>query len=527
MLSRLTRGQVFAFVLLGLIALAYASVVYVKLPQKLGIGRYEVSVELPNTSDLYTSAAVTLRGHQIGEVNSIELTDTGVRAVLDINDAAKIPLDSAAEVRSVSAIGEQYLNFVPKAEGGPDLQPDDVVPVSKVKLSVPEVAVLDNVDRLLTSLPVDDLNTTVSELSTGFTGTGESLGRLLDATSDLTKTAQDYLPELRGLIDNLGPFLKTQQRLSPQLHSEFKDLNEFTSDLREADGDLRGTIDKIPPVQQEVISLVDGLKDPLPKLLNDLTNVGEVAKVYLPGIQQVLVVLPTGINTLQNTVYASSTFGAGKLNFKAVLGDPPACNTGFLPESQNRSPNDESYRDPAYDANCKTPRDALTGVRDGKNYPCPNKDLRNISASGCGLNFQSKEDAQKAEDEATATMKKSFDREPDSRKVPVNSIFPAAGSAGFEEGALTADPYNPANYGAPGTPLYGPQTQRGPRVPLNSMSLNAKAFAPSTYDAGTGAFLAPGGAPFLLGGARPLAPGASTSGDWRSLIAGPLGVPTK
>lgn len=524
MLTRLTRGQVFAFVFLGLVALAYASIVYVKLPQKLGVGRYYVSVELPNTSDLYESSAVTLRGHQIGEVKKLELTDTAVRATLDIDDAAKIPVDSVAQIRSVSAIGEQYLNFVPTREDGPALQPNDVVPVSKVKLPVPEVDVLKNVDTLVTSIPAADLNTTVDEFATGFANTGDSLGRLLDATADLTKTAQDNLPALRGLIDNLQPFLATQQRLSPQLHSEFANLNKFTGVVRDSDPELRGTIDKIPPVNHEVRALVGDLKDPLPRLLNDLTNVGEVVKVYLPAVQQTLVVLPTGLNALQNTVYASQIFGAAKLDFKAVLQDPPACNTGFLPDSANRSPFDQSYRPPAYNANCKTPKDAFTGVRDGKNYPCPNNDRRAISAADCGLKFQSKDDAQRAEDEATETMKKSFFDRPDSRKVPAYSIFPAAGDAGYEDGALHDDPYNPLNYGVPGTPLFNAQTGFGPRIPLsNSSNLSLKTSSPgsvTTYDQATGAFLAPDGAPFLLGGARTAAPGS----DWRSLLNGPLGV---
>ena len=521
MLSRLTRGQVFVFVFLGLVALAYASVVYVKLPQKLGVGRYYVSVELPNTSNLYESSAVTIRGREIGVVKKLELTDTGVRATLDIDNEAKIPVDSVAEIRSVSAIGEQYLNFVPTSDGGADLQSNDVVPVSKVKLPVATVDVLKNVDRLVSSIPTADLNTTVDEFSTGFANTGESLGRLLDATADLTKTAQDNLPALRGLIDNLQPFLATQERLSPQLHSELANLNKFTGVLRDSDPALRGTIEKIPPVNHEVRALVGDLKDTLPSLLHDLTNVGEVAKVYLPAIQQTIIVLPTGLNTLQNTVYASQIFGAAKLDFKAVLGDPPACNTGFLPDTANRSPFDQSYRPPAYQANCKTPRDALTGVRDGKNYPCPNNGRRDIDASGCGLNFQDKKDAQHAEDEATKTMKESFEDRPDSRKVPVQSIFPAAGDAGYEDGASHDDPF------APSPALLAAQSSFGPRVPLNTSSnLALRTSAPgsvTTYDQATGAFLAPDGAPFLLGGARTAGP----SGDWRSLLNGPLGVTGK
>jgi hypothetical protein len=59
-----------------------------------------------------------------------------------------------------------------------------------------------------------------------------------------------------------------------------------------------------------------------------------------------------------------------------------------------------------------------------------------------------------------------------------------------------------------------------------SSNLALKASSPgsvTTYDQATGAFLAPDGAPFLLGGARTAAPGS----DWRSLLNGPLGVTGK
>jgi phospholipid/cholesterol/gamma-HCH transport system substrate-binding protein len=91
MLSRLARGQVLAFVVLTLVALSYASIVYVKLPERLGIGRHTLYVELTDSGDLYPRAAVAMRGVPIGEVERLELTPTGAHAVLSVDDDALIP----------------------------------------------------------------------------------------------------------------------------------------------------------------------------------------------------------------------------------------------------------------------------------------------------------------------------------------------------------------------------------------------------------------------------------------------------
>ena len=52
---------------------------------------------------------VTYRGTEVGRVESVQLTDTGVDAVLSLNSDVEIPADLDAEVHSVSAVGEQYV----------------------------------------------------------------------------------------------------------------------------------------------------------------------------------------------------------------------------------------------------------------------------------------------------------------------------------------------------------------------------------------------------------------------------------
>ena len=86
---------------------------YVRLPEMLGIGQYRVTVELPQTGGLYRRCNVTYRGAQVGQVESVRLTDTGVAAVLSLDSNVKIPADVEAEVHSVSAVGEQYVQLAP------------------------------------------------------------------------------------------------------------------------------------------------------------------------------------------------------------------------------------------------------------------------------------------------------------------------------------------------------------------------------------------------------------------------------
>ena len=96
--------------------------VYMQAPTLLGIGRITVKLELPATGGLYRSANVTYRGVQVGKVTAVALTADGAEATLSLGTSPKIPADLQAEVRSVSAVGEQYVDLRPRTDSPPYLQ---------------------------------------------------------------------------------------------------------------------------------------------------------------------------------------------------------------------------------------------------------------------------------------------------------------------------------------------------------------------------------------------------------------------
>jgi phospholipid/cholesterol/gamma-HCH transport system substrate-binding protein len=117
MLTRLVRRQLVAFAAVTIVVLAILMLNYVKLPAVLGFGRYEVTANLPEAGGLYPRANVTYRGHEVGVVTSVDLRGGGgVVARLQIDDGVKIPRSAQVQVRSVSALGEQYLDLVPDPE---------------------------------------------------------------------------------------------------------------------------------------------------------------------------------------------------------------------------------------------------------------------------------------------------------------------------------------------------------------------------------------------------------------------------
>ena len=115
MLTRAIRIQLVIFTIVTVLAIVILGWYYLRVPRLVGIGQYTLYADLPASGGLYKTSNVTYRGIQIGKVTAVAPTESGVRATMSIDDRYKIPVDASANVHSVSAVGEQYLDLVSTA----------------------------------------------------------------------------------------------------------------------------------------------------------------------------------------------------------------------------------------------------------------------------------------------------------------------------------------------------------------------------------------------------------------------------
>ncbi|PRC42935.1 mammalian cell entry protein, partial [Mycobacterium sp. ITM-2017-0098] len=113
MLDRLTRLQLSIFAIVTVLSVGAVSFFYLHVPAALGIGAYDVTANFVAGGGLYENANVTYRGVTIGKVEAVGLSDNGVVAHMRLNSDTPVPENVTATVKSVSAIGEQYVDLVP------------------------------------------------------------------------------------------------------------------------------------------------------------------------------------------------------------------------------------------------------------------------------------------------------------------------------------------------------------------------------------------------------------------------------
>ena len=88
MLTRFVRIQLVIFTVTALVGISVMAFKYLQVQTFLGVGRLDVTLELPASGGLYQFSNVTYRGVQVGEVTSVDVVKTGgadsVRATLSI-----------------------------------------------------------------------------------------------------------------------------------------------------------------------------------------------------------------------------------------------------------------------------------------------------------------------------------------------------------------------------------------------------------------------------------------------------------
>lgn len=371
MLTRFVRNQLIIFTIASVVGVSAMVLGYMQLPTLLGIGRMEVKMELPRTGGLYRFSNVTYRGVQIGKVTRVQANRSGVEATLSLDTSPKIPADLVARVLSVSAVGEQYVDLQPRTDSGPYLGDGSVIAEKDTTVPQQVGPMLDQVNALLDSIPKDRLAELLDEMFTGLNGSADDLSVLVDSAAKVSADFDDVADRARALIDDGRPLLEGQAVSADALRTWARSLAGVTGQLRSNDEQLRGVLRNGPGALEEVSRLLNDVKPTLPVLLANLTTVGQIAVTYNASLEQLLVLLPPYVGSVQAVrLPRNNPTGFTQGDFTLTLNDPPACTVGFLPPSSWRSPSDLSDIDTPDGLYCKLPQDSPIAVRGARNYPC-------------------------------------------------------------------------------------------------------------------------------------------------------------
>ena len=371
MLDRLARIQLMIFAVITVLAVGAIAVFYLHIPAKVGLGSYKIDVNFVAGGGIYENANVTYRGVTIGRVESVGLTSDGIVANMRLNSGTPVPDNVTATVKSVSAVGEQYIDLVPPQDPTTSMLANGAsIGQDRTAIGQDIAGMLQQADMLVSSIDNSRLQDLLSETFKAFNGSGPELARLIQSSRLLVDGANNSYEQTSALIDQAGPFLDAQIRSGDDIRSLADGLARLTNEVNQADPQVRTLLQTAPGAADVASTAFSGIRPSFPVLAANLANLGRVGVIYHKAIEQSLVIFPALMAALLTVGGGVPVDEGGKLDFKISLGDPATCNVGFLPATEIRSPGDETVRDLPTDLYCKTAQNDPAVVRGARNYPC-------------------------------------------------------------------------------------------------------------------------------------------------------------
>lgn len=367
MLTRLIKTQLVVLTGVAVAAVVVLGWYFLRIPSRVGIGQYTLYAELPQSGGLYRTANVTYRGITIGKVTGVEPTELGARATMSIDNHYQIPADASANVHSVSAVGEQYLDLVSSRDRGPFLRNGQTI--TKSTVPSPIGPALDSANRGLAVLPKDKVASLLYEASQALGGLGPSLRRLVDATQAIAHDFRGSIDDVDDIITRSAPIIDSQVNSGDRIKRWAANANTLAAQTARQDQALRSILTNAAPTADQVNAAFSDVRESLPQTLANLEVVIDMLKRYHNGVEQALVFLPQS-GAIAQSVTAEFP-GQAALGVGAIaLNQPPPCLTGFLSASEWRAPADTSIAPLPAGTYCKIPMDATNVVRGARNIPC-------------------------------------------------------------------------------------------------------------------------------------------------------------
>jgi phospholipid/cholesterol/gamma-HCH transport system substrate-binding protein len=300
--------------LVVIVAVGFFYIAFDVLQYRIGAQPFPVEVRLPRAGGLFAGGYVSYRGVEVGRVTSLQLQPDGVTAHLSIDPGTRIPLDTVVRVRDLSAVGEQYVDFLPRAAGGPYLHRGSVVGGPATPVPVAVGTLLANTSRFSNSLDDTDINALLHTLTLALQGVGPQLRTVLTASENLFADLQQVQPATSEDITGGNTLLDTGLSTNADVSSFSTELAQLTAQLKASNGDLASTLSNGSAATAQVQQLLASDTPSIDDLSTNLDTLSGITAADDPALQALLQVIPVFANDAASTENNGVIQGEFKVN---------------------------------------------------------------------------------------------------------------------------------------------------------------------------------------------------------------------
>lgn len=179
--------------------------------------RTNLSMNVPEINGLVPDSNVLFRGVAVGKVTKTSVNVDSASIDFWVGAEYKIPTDTQVELQNLSALGESYIELVPRSEGGPLLENNQRISTESVvaPASVSELAT--SATRILDQLEPGALQRIITEADAAFPDPVRVLPNLSRTTTLFNNMLNGLNGEGRALLDNFGTLIRNSEWINPNL----------------------------------------------------------------------------------------------------------------------------------------------------------------------------------------------------------------------------------------------------------------------------------------------------------------------
>jgi virulence factor Mce-like protein len=321
---------------------------------------YRITVELPNSAGLLPNQDVTLRGVPIGRVQRLDITASGVDAVVSVDSAVPIPASSEVRVSGLSAAGEQYIDFAASSDAGPFLGEGSVIVQGKATVPVSLAELLANADGALAQVDPGKLELIKRELSLSDEGP-QKLADIIDGGTFLLSTLDSVLPETTTMLRTSRIVLTLAADKNAGLHTAAANLGETFGGISRMTEGYRRLTDEVPRALTSVDNLFADNSETMVQLLGSLAATSQLLYLRVPALNALFPDYRTSVlDAIGSVMHDNGLWATGDIYPRY------ACEYG----NPRRPPSSADYPEPFMYTYCRDDHPGVL-VRGAKNAPRP------------------------------------------------------------------------------------------------------------------------------------------------------------
>jgi phospholipid/cholesterol/gamma-HCH transport system substrate-binding protein len=290
---------------------------------------YTIKVQLPSAGGIYSHAAVTYRGVEVGKVTALHLHPTNVVVDLAINNGVKLPSNVQASVKELTAAAEQYMDLVPPSPSGTStvatgraavpaagvtyLKPGAVITGGTVPTSVGTL--LNTLDNLVNSVHATDLNTISTSLAQGLQGAGEDLRSIITDSRTLLQALNQAVPGTIQAVDAGHTVLQSLANTGENLQTFSAGLYSLSTTIKQSNSDLIALLQNGSVGSGSLDTLLSDTDAATVGTINGLSATAGLANARQGAVQAFFQVLPVVASN------AALTVSGGNARFELTFND--------------------------------------------------------------------------------------------------------------------------------------------------------------------------------------------------------------